>query len=125
MSYEQYRLKYLKYKQKYLDLKNNMTGGAQIFIKTLTGKTLTIDFNYDSDKVQDLKNYILEKEGIPVDQQRLMYYGKVLNDESPLNTIEPNISTTGMITMVRKVHKPNQIFIKTLTGKTLNLNCFY
>ena len=75
----------------------------QIFIKTLTGKTLTIDFNYDSDKVQDLKNYILEKEGIPVDQQRLMYYGKVLNDESPLNTIEPNISTTGMITMVRKV----------------------
>lgn len=51
----------------------------QIFIKTLTGRTLTITV-IKCDTVEDLKSKIEEKEGVPPDQQRLIYVGKELQD---------------------------------------------
>jgi len=70
----------------YINLKGsipNINMSMQIFVKTLTGKTITLEAD-PADSVETVKQKIQDAEGIPVDQQRLIFAGKQLENERTL-----------------------------------------
>eukprot|EP01083_Nonionella_stella_P077775 212534_1 len=108
-------------KESTLHLELRLRGGAmQIFVKTLTGKTITLDVE-PNDTIQNVKANIQDKEGIPPEEQRLIFAVYILEDGRTFSYYNIHIVCSFHL-VLRFRGGAMQIFLKTLTGKTITLD---
>ena len=101
---------------------NKKNEEMHIFVKTLTGKVITVDFE-PLFTIENVKTIIQNKENIPIEHQTFLYNGRELINKETLSHygMQKN-STIHLLTKYRLPRDDMTIFVKLLTGKTLTLD---
>lgn len=101
-----------------LNLEFKSKNGIIIFIKRPTGVIIPLDVS-NSETILNIKILIEKKDCLPIEHQKIKYNGRELNDQETL--YENNIQQESILEAIFKSDSGYDIFIKTLTGKTISL----
>ena len=91
----------------------------KVFVRKLGGKSMTIEVDA-TDTIENVKAKIYDREGVPPEQQRLLFAGKQL-DEEQWTLADYQIGNSAILDYVIRLRGGMCIFVKTLSGGCITL----